>query len=145
MKKLLILVIVVTLLLVGLAGCGGGGDDVVEIEERFFVAQFTHINRNAADYIGRVVRYEGMFQTIHWHATGEDYHMVTRRTLGCCGDDGIVGFEVYLGEIEPFSDNAWVEVEGELEWYEVGEVRFLRVTATSVRELDQRGEEFVTQ
>jgi len=143
MKKILVLLLVIVLLL---AGCSGGGDDdgILEIGERFFVEQMTDINMNADDHIGRVIRYEGMFRTIHWPATGEDYHMVLRRTLGCCGDDGVIGYEVYLGGIAPFEEDAWVEVTGMLEWYEVGGLRFLRVVASSVIELDERGEEFVT-
>ena len=142
MKKILILLIVAILLL---TGCGSDrNEDIVELEERFFIAQFTHINQNADDYIGRTVRYEGLFRTIHWHATGEDYHMIVRLTEGCCSPEGVMGFEIDLGNISPFADDAWVEVVGELEWYMVDDVRFLRLVATSVTELEERGTELVT-
>jgi len=144
MKKLLI-VLILLVLLVGCSDSGSGDGDIIEIGERFFVTQITDINMNASNYIGRTIQYEGVFRSLSWAATGEDYYMVIRNTLGCCGDDGVVGYEVYLGDIEPFSDNAWVQVTGVLEWYEVGDMRFLRVVATSIREMDERGAEFVTQ
>jgi len=141
MKKLFVLLLIILLLV----GCGSGGsDDVLEIGERFFIAEMTNINMNAGDYVGRTIRYEGMFRNLHWEATGEDYHQVIRTAFGCCGNDGIVGFEVYLGDIPPLPNDAWVEVEGVLEWYEVGGTRFLRVRATSITELEERGSEFVT-
>jgi len=143
MKKILIILLIV-LLLAGCSGGGGNDDGVVEISERFFITEMMHINRNAEDYVGRTVRYEGMFRTLHWAATGENYFMVLRNVMDCCGDDGIIGYEVYLGDIAPLPDNAWVEITGVLEWYEVGGgMQFLRVIATSLRELDVRGAEFV--
>jgi len=140
MKKLLVILILLALLLVGCSG----SDNVIEISERFFITQMTEINMNAEEHVGRTIRYEGMFQTLDWSATGEEYHMVIRYILGCCGDDGFIGYEVYLGDMEPFPDNAWVEVTGELEWYEVDGMRILRVVATSIREMDERGSELVT-
>ena len=139
MKKLLILLAVILLL----AGCTGS-DDIIEIGDRFFLTQAMDIVINADEYIGRTIRYEGIFQTFHRPATGGDYHQVIRNTFGCCGDDGIVGFVVYLGDIEPFSDNAWVEVVGILEWFDAGGFQFPRIAADSVTEMAERGQEFVT-
>ena len=139
MRKLLVLLLAVLLLV----GCAGG-DGVVEIEERFFLTQVNHIWRNAEEYVGRTIRYEGMFRAFYWPATGP-FYMVHRFTLGCCGNDGITGFEVYLGDIEPFADDDWVEVVGMLEWYEVDNLRILRVAATSITEVEERGREVVLQ
>jgi len=144
MKKILILLVLVVALLAGCSGGGNGDGDIVEISERFFITEMMHINRNAEEYVGRTVRYEGMFRTLHWAATGEDYYMVLRHVMDCCGDDGIIGYEIYLGDIAPLPDDAWVEVTGVLEFYEVGGgMQFLRVVATSIREMDVRGAEFV--
>ncbi|MCL2368213.1 MAG: hypothetical protein FWC72_04380 [Oscillospiraceae bacterium] len=144
MKKLLICLLVILLAGLLLVGCSGGNGEIVEIEDRFFLTQVNHIRRNADDYVGRTIRYEGMFETFHWPATG-DFYMVFRHTRGCCGDDGIVGYEVYLGDIEPFAPNTWVEVVGVLEWYEVDDLSILRVVATSITELAERGQELVLQ
>ena len=137
MRKLIMLLLIVLLLV----GCSNG-EGIVEIEERFFLAQVNHIRRNADAYVGRTLRYEGMFRTFHWPARG-DFHMVLRHTFGCCGDDGIVGFEVYLGDIDPPPYDAWVEISGVLESYTMDNLRILRVAATSITELDERGEEVV--
>jgi len=166
MKKILIILIIISITL--LTGCSDDNDainntgsdddlgevDVVEIDERFFLTQIMHITRNADEYIGRTIRYEGMFQSFYWPASGF-FYMVNRNTWGCCGEDGMVGFEVNLGDIEPLADNAWVEVYGVLEWYVVEwtadeehdrePLRVLRVAIESLTELDERGEEFVSQ
>ena len=141
MKKLLILVIILLLL----AGCANtDGDGVVEIRERFFLTQIIDIHINADEYVGRTVRYEGIFRTLHIPGTSEDYHQVYRYVMDCCGDDGIIGFWVYLGDIETLSDNTWVEVTGVLEWFEMSGIRLPRVAAVSVTEMPERGEEFVS-
>ena len=140
-----------------ISGCTDDG--VVEIDERAFLTIVNHIRSNADDYIGRTVHFEGMFQNFYWPATGH-FYMVNRNTWGCCGEDGLVGFELYLGDMEPLPDNTWVEVYGIFEWHEVlidfsvledGEsserepMRVLRVNVESITELDERGLEFVNQ
>ena len=141
MKKIVLLFALLLLL----SGCSSDSDTIVEVPERFFITQITDIHMNADENVGRTIRFEGMFQTIYWPATGEYYHWVYRYVFDCCGNDGEIGFEVYLGDSEPFADDAWVEVTGVLEWYEVGAHRLLRVSATSIREMDARGLEIVTQ
>ncbi|MCL2568469.1 MAG: hypothetical protein FWE12_03395 [Oscillospiraceae bacterium] len=143
MKKILILLLIVLMVGTLLTGCTDN-EAVVTITDRAFLTQIVSINRNADQYEGRTIRYEGMFYTFYWEATGEYYHRVLRYVMDCCGDDGIAGFEVYLGNIAPLPDNAWVELVGVLEWYQVGQSRFLRVAATSITELENRGQEFVT-
>ena len=146
MKKILLLFVSVLLLASLLAGCGGdpAGAGIVEIRERFFVREIHAINMNADEYVGRTVKYEGLFQSFYWAETGEYFFQVYRYVFDCCGTDKAAGFEVYLGDIAPLPDGAWVEVIGVLEWYEVVEGSpFLRVAAISVRELDERGAETV--
>ena len=141
MKRILILFAVIVFLI----GCSDSdGDGVVEIRDRFFITQVMDIHINADEYVGRTIRYEGIFLTTHWAATGEDYHQVIRYVDDCCGDGGIIGFMIYLGDIEPLPDDAWVEVTGVLEWFEIGGFRFPRLAAVSVTEMSERGEEIVS-
>ena len=139
LKKAIALVIVAVMLcmsLVVLIGCGES-DNIVTIDERFFVIQMNDIFLNPARFMGRTIRYEGLFASEQF---GDEMHFfVERQTLGCCGNDGLIGFEVVLDGIAPLADDAWVEVTGVLE--SQGRRLFLRVT--SLVELEERGMEFV--
>ena len=153
MKRILSLVIIIVIAVSLISGCAD--DSVVEINERFFLTKSMHIQRNADEYIGRTVRFEGIFQSFYLPALGGDFFMINRRTWGCCGDDGTIGFQLNLGDIEPLPDNAWAEVYGTFEWFIVEwpedeaegrePVPILRVTVETLTELNERGEEFVSQ
>jgi len=117
-------------------------EDILEIGERFFLTQMNQIYLNRENYLGRTIRYEGMFYTISW----EDYtyHLVIRHTFGCCGNDGMAGFDVALNGIEPFPDNTWVEVTGVLSEFEFSEwYNMLYVDVATIVEMPERGSEFV--
>ena len=161
MKKLLVLVIIFALIL-PLFGCSSDDEpethrgesateetyydgDVVFIRERFFLTETMHIILNSNEYVGRTIRYEGMFREFVSPSTGESFYAVIRTTPGCCGDDGIIGFEVYMGDIAPLEQDAWVEITGVLDMFESGGFEFPALRAVSIREMDVRGQEFVTQ
>lgn len=148
MKKFLFILLAVALLL---GGCSGSSDDitvgedgVIDIGERLFVTRITDIRLNADHYLGQSIRLEGMFSGVFWGPTENYYHFVTRRSYGCCGDDGSVGFEIYLGDFDPLPDNSWVEVTGVLERVELDNMTILRLAVTSLIELEERGAEFVS-
>jgi len=137
---------VMALLLLLLTACGGGGagsDEIIEFSDRFFTAEFNEVQLNHAQYLGRTIRYEGNFWASYWPESGAVHHFVTRMLLGCCGNDGFVGFELRMDEFEPFEDNTWVEVTGILEAYEFEGQNFLRLVVTSLVELPERGAEWV--
>ena len=143
MKKRLAFMMV--LLLLFLTACGGGtsSDEIIEFSDRFFTAEFNEIQLNHAQYLGRTIRYEGNFWASYWPESGAVHHFVTRMLLGCCGNDGFVGFELRMDEFEPLEDNTWVEVTGILEAYEFEGQNFLRLVVTSLVELPERGNEWV--
>lgn len=142
MKKILILF----LALLFFAGCAAAPKgDIVEIGERFFLTRITDIVTHADNYEGRTVRFEGMFYAIHWDVTNRYHHYVVRRTYGCCGDDGYIGFEVELGDIPPPPEDAWVEVTGILTRGDADGTSLLVVDVTSITELATRGAEFVSE
>ena len=85
-------------------------DGIIEIEDWLFDAQVQRIKIFREDYLGRTIRYEGMFMSLVWE--GETIYFVAREGGGCCG---INGFEVYLNDIPRFDDETWVEVTGILE------------------------------
>jgi len=153
MRKLSILL---TLLLFAaillLAGCSGEealsfGSGDIEITDRFFILQIEEIHLNVEEYLGRTIRYEGMFRSIHWAPTDRYYHYVFRYTDSCCGTGDAIGFEVYFegdNNMPPVAEDDWVAVAGVLDRYEEDGVSHLRLIVTSITALEERGEEFVS-
>lgn len=118
--------------------------DVIEIKEKMFIAQINDIYLNADDYMGKTVKYEGLFDSYTWAEKKKTYNYVIRFGPGCCGTDGNAGFEIeWDGEYPKLND--WVEVIGVLETYEEDGYNYLRVRATSLSVLSVRGEEYVAQ
>jgi len=148
MRKLFLSFLIVLLLL---AGCSGDSpsasdSDIIEISERFFILEVQEIQLNPEDYLGRTIRYEGVFRSVYWAATDRYFHFVLRYTDDCCGlDGGVVGFEVYFEDGHaPVEADAWVEVTGILGRYEEDGRRLLRLLVTSMTELETRGAEVVS-
>ncbi|MCC8022826.1 MAG: hypothetical protein LIO46_03470 [Clostridiales bacterium] len=175
MKRLIVSVLAVMFLFAGCAGSGGTvtnvrwepvtdangepmtdangepvtetiEETVLEITEKMFIGQINDIWYNAEDYLGKTIKYEGIFETYYYEATDRDYHYVLRYGPGCCGDDGNVGFEVqWDGELPSVFD--WVEVIGVVEEYTDDDgYTTLRVNASSMTvKNDERGAETVSQ
>lgn len=118
--------------------------DVVEIREKLFIAQTNDIYYNAEDYLGKTIKYEGIFNVNRSLDGDVLFCSVYRYGPGCCGDDGYAGFEVRWDGEYPNS-NDWVEAIGILEEYEEEGYLFLRVALTSLTVLPTRGTEYVTQ
>lgn len=119
-------------------------DGVIEIKEKMFIAQSNDIYLNPEDYIGKTIKYEGLFKPSYWEDEDETFYFVIRYGPGCCGYDGEAGFEITWDGAMPKEDD-WCEVVGKLEVYEVDNMPFLRLAAHSLTVLDVRGEEFVYQ
>lgn len=118
---------------------------VIEITERLFIAQTNDMYLNAPDYLGRTIKYEGIYKnTDNWPEPPEaPIHYVIRYGPGCCGYDGEAGFEVRWDGEYPNPDD-WVEVVGVLceEAYESG-YKILYVEVISLTVKDERGAEYV--
>ena len=133
------------------ASLAGG---TVEIKETMFITQINDINLNWKSYLGKPIKLEGMFRHLSWN--GNDSYHVYRRTPGCCGDDGEIGFELswqkdYEGSqtgpdehVYPAKDD-WVEVQGVLGKYEKSGFPFLYLALSEINVLDKRGLEFVAR
>lgn len=117
-------------------------NEVVEITENLFIAQTNEIYLNAVDYLGKTIKYEGIFNVYEWEETDTTYYQVIRYGPGCCGNDGVAGFEVIWDGDYPKQDD-WVEVIGTLEEYEENGSQILRIRLTSLSVLEERGEEYV--
>lgn len=130
----------------GTSGIGDAAEigGVVEIREKMFIAQTNDIYLNSEDYLGKTIKYEGIFKSSYWEEDDTTYHFVIRYGPGCCGYDGEAGFEVNWDGDWPQEDD-WCEVIGVLEEYEVNGQTYLQLALTSLTVLENRGEEFVSQ
>lgn len=116
--------------------------DEVYIKEKMFIEQINDIYLNADDYLGKTIRYEGMFNQFYWEDGDQTYYSVIRYGPGCCSFDANAGFEIkWDGEYPETND--WVEVSGTLEEYEEDGTIFLQLVLDSMTVLDQRGAEDV--
>jgi len=118
------------------------GDDMVEITENLFISQTNDIYINTEDYLGKTLKYEGIFTSFDWDETGTTYYYVIRYGPGCCGYDSNAGFEVIWDGDYPEEDD-WVEAVGVLETYEENGTEYLRLKLSSLTVLDERGDEYV--
>lgn len=118
-------------------------NDVIEIREELFVTQCVNIYNNANDYENRTLSLEGMYDEYTDEETGITYSYVQRQTPGCCGDDGLAGFEFeYDGEKPNIND--WIKVTGTVNVirYDSG-FKNIILDASDVEVMDTRGKEFV--
>ncbi|MCL2572799.1 MAG: hypothetical protein FWE11_10400 [Defluviitaleaceae bacterium] len=116
--------------------------DIIEIREESFVAQFYEIIFLSEEFIGRKIRFEGIFWNVPM-SEDENQYIVFRYADGCCMPMEI-GFEIVLNGIAPLPDDTWVEVTGILEEFEPfpGHIA-LRIDAVSIVEMNERGAEMV--
>ncbi len=118
--------------------------DVIEIKEKMFVAQTNDVYYNPEDYLGKTLKYEGLFDAYDDPSNGQTYYAVIRYGPGCCGIDLNAGFEV-LWDREYPTPNDWVEAVGILEEYEENGQKYLRLALSSLTVLPVRGAETVWQ
>jgi len=116
--------------------------DMIEIKENLFIAQTNDVYINTEEYLGKTIKYEGIFNSYLSEETNESYCYVIRYGPGCCGYDSNAGFEVIWDGDYPEQDD-WVEVVGVLEMYEENDYQYLRLRLTSLTVLKVRGEEYV--
>ncbi|GBR74508.1 zinc transport system permease protein [Candidatus Termititenax aidoneus] len=125
-----------------LGGLLSAADKIIEIKENFFVTQTNEIYANAPDYLGRTLKYEGIFSVYADPDSGKKYYAVIRYGPGCCGTDLNAGFEVVWDKEYPQA-NDWVEAVGALEEYDDNGIRALQLRLTSLKVLPVRGKEQV--
>ncbi|MDR2515554.1 MAG: hypothetical protein LBD02_10195 [Christensenellaceae bacterium] len=122
--------------------------DVVAIKEKMFIAQLNDVYLNQDTYLGKTIKFEGMFTQYTWDEQGLTCYLVYRNSPGCCGADGQAGFEVIWpdGSNQAYpNENDWVEAVGVLEEYEEDGYKYLRLALSSLTVLPTRGAEFVSQ
>ncbi|MEI0602800.1 hypothetical protein R4K55_01145 [Brachyspira alvinipulli] len=117
-------------------------NNVIEIKERMFINQCNDVYLNPDDYKGKIIKLEGIYDGFTDKETGEKLNFVFRYGPGCCGYDGVAGFEFnYNGKIPNPQD--WIEVVGVVEILDIDNYETIRLNAISLNVLDKRGKEFV--
>ena len=88
-----------------------------------------------------------MFSTVSGGDGGPVYHLVYRKSPGCCGNDGIAGLEVLWDDPNATypAENDWVRAVGVLEQYDENGTPYLRLRLISLDVKTDRGLEFVNQ
>lgn len=118
--------------------------NVLEIRERFFVQTCNDIYLNTENYKDTTIKIEGRYDYIQSDETGMEYHSVTRMGPGCCGYDGLVGFNFVYPDTDNLQLDDWIEVIGKpKESTDVDGTKLVTIEAISVRVLDVRGAETV--
>jgi uncharacterized membrane protein YcgQ (UPF0703/DUF1980 family) len=126
-----------------------GLSEILEIKEKMFIAYINDIYLNPGDYIGKTIKFEGLFKTEYYEDINKYYRFVMRYGPGCCGSDGNAGFEVSWDQssqdiVTPAVDD-WVEAVGTVSLYEEDGYSFLNVAISSLTVKDERGSEYVYQ
>jgi uncharacterized membrane protein YcgQ (UPF0703/DUF1980 family) len=154
MKKKIQIVVIITGILFLAISCvrseknqNNKDGSIVEIREKMFIGQVYDVYLNPDDYLGKTLKLEGVF--IREQYDDGFYNMVIRYGPGgCCGIDGLVGFEVaWENKDRQYPENdSWVEAIGELKFYKVEDLaQFMYIDLISLDVLDKRGEEYVNQ
>lgn len=123
----------------------------IEIKEKMFVGQVNDVYLNEKDYLGRTIKLEGMFMNEQWEDEDGSYSLFAVYRYGpggCCGYDGIVGFEVRwpFGKEEYYPKNdSWVEATGIINKYDYEDIQVVYMDLVSLKVLEERGKEYVIQ
>ncbi|MFP3152967.1 hypothetical protein LQZ18_00780 [Lachnospiraceae bacterium ZAX-1] len=118
---------------------------VVEIKEKMFIAQCNDIYLNPKDYAGKTIHIEGMYDE-YTDEAGTLYRAVIRNGPGCCGNDGVAGFEFSCDGTPDCKQNDWISIEGIITpfTYDDGyETVIIGVANVTVKV--ERGAEYVNQ
>lgn len=148
MKKIIFILLIIIFFI---PGCKNkeNVDGIIEVRERMFLGQVNDIYLNSNYYLGKTLKIEGMFMNEQNEDAKQPFYAVYRfGPGGCCGIDGIVGFEVaWMTNRNNFypKDNEWVEAIGELKRYRTGANQYLYLDLTSLKVLDVRGKEYISQ
>lgn len=156
-KRVLITIFSLCLLL---ASCGSGApntgrvnnenksvqkeEDVIEIKEKMFIAQCNDIYLNPKEYKGKTIKLEGFYDEATDAVTKEKFHFIIRNGPGCCGNDGVAGFQfTYNGSGKIPKLNDWIEVVGTVELADDND--YVTLKAKTVNVLKVRGKDTVLE
>ena len=99
--------------------------------------QVNDINLNPQDYKNKIIQIEGFFAKYIDENKVERY-AVFRKTAGCCGNDGMAGFEFeYKKGKLSFEQDEWILVEGLVKEKRMSGYNHIYLEASSVSKKKQ--------
>jgi len=117
--------------------------DIFQIKEKMFIAQCNDIYLNPEDYKNKTIKLEGIYDEYTDPDTNKTYYYVIRYGPGCCGNDGVAGFEIlYDGDFPKLND--WIEVMGKIEFIKEDDAEYVALRLSKLTVLDVRGAETVS-
>jgi uncharacterized membrane protein YcgQ (UPF0703/DUF1980 family) len=117
---------------------------ILHIRDKFFIQQCNDIYLNPDEYIGRTVKLEGIYDEYADEESGETLRYVIRYGPGCCGNDGVAGFEfTYNGEQKPKMDD-WIEATGTVDIADPDDYGYVVLRLSELKIMDKRGMEYVS-
>ncbi|MDR1875726.1 MAG: hypothetical protein LBQ90_12035 [Synergistaceae bacterium] len=128
----------------GRRASAAGDSKIFEIREKMFIEQCNDIYLNPDDYAGRRIKLEGIYEENVDEESGEIFRYVFRYGPGCCGNDGVAGFECVVepGALPKRGD--WVEAIGTVE---VGQdadgLDYVVLKPSRLTVMEKRGAEYV--
>ena len=144
------LVAFVLLVSYGLAGAAqkeGAGNTknakIFEIREKMFIEQCNDIYLNPDDYLDRMIKLEGIYE--EEQEESGTFRYVIRYGPGCCGNDGVAGFEVLAGGMSPLPRQGdWVEAIGSVQRLKDPDgLEYIVLKLSQLKVKEERGAEYV--
>lgn len=119
------------------------GGEIFEIREKMFITQCNDIYLNPEDYKEKTIKLSGVYDEYIDDESGQVYHYVIRYGPGCCGNDGVAGFEFFYDGDMPEPDD-WIEAVGTIEIIDnsVG-YQDIIMHLSKITILEERGAEYV--
>ncbi|MDR1622835.1 MAG: hypothetical protein LBS00_10720 [Synergistaceae bacterium] len=131
-----------------------GYANVFEIREKMFIEQCNDIYLNPEDYLDRMIKLEGIYEEEQEGSVTSRY--VIRYGPGCCGNDGLAGFEVIVDEAlavraapvqaAPVAQKGdWVEAIGSIQRLkDSDDLEYIVLKLSRLRVKEERGAEYVS-
>ena len=116
-------------------------NDVIQITDNYFIQQTNDIYINSDEYVGKIVKIEGLIYTYE-DSNGKTLYAVVRNTPGCCGNDGLAGIDIRYEGDYPKKD-IWVEVTGVISKEKINGEDMPIINVSDIKETE-KGITFVT-
>jgi uncharacterized membrane protein YcgQ (UPF0703/DUF1980 family) len=115
------------------------------IQGTLFVEQCNDVYLNPEDYDGKSVKIEGLMDIYPSEEDGTTTYGIFRYGPGCCGNDGVAGFQLQTTMALSFQSEDWIEVNGIFRVIETDGVITVVIETEDVTLKEKQGTEFVVQ